>query len=359
MIGSRILLVAMVLTNTTAFGMFLDLFTKKEADEVQSIVVEEAGLFECIVPRIKDLAQKEERWKKIVDDRWATGALLHSINMHSRSEFCKKNPDTKWYFDMRTRNGFDHDLRDNDGRLHEEIAAALLGTPGAIALGKDCIKYPYNNYEAKKRLQTFVFDVVRLGHQKDEIKNSRWRLSWPDEDVDVVRAGLAMGLDHNMIDDDFLGGYKRPLLVSAAEMNKVNVVTLLLNRGVYIETKCYIRDYRTYENDYFGRREHESDYTALHCAAMENCIEAVDLLIEREANINAIGGLGRTALILAVIRGHVEMVKKLLTVANINVTLADGYKKTALQYAQQYLNNKDRDKEKYQIIVQLLKDAGA
>lgn len=356
------LCVAMMLSGTIAFGMEFDLFTKKENSEVQAIVVEEDGFFERIVPRIKDLAQKEERWKKIVDNRWATRRLLHSINNHSIEEFRKKNPNSKSCYDMRdTQYGFDYDIREGFcERFHDEIVAALLGTPGAIAIGKEVIKQSYNDYEAKKRLKKFLFGMLVVGHYSDEGKSLRWRLSWPDEDLDVLKACLAMGFDPNETDDDYVCGYKRTLLQVAVEKDKSNIVKFLLDYGVGIETQSFVSDWScaSWKKDYFGGRAYEFAYTPLHWAALKNSQKAAILLLEGKANVNAIGGLRRTPLISAVLRGYAEMVKLLLA-AQADVHVVDGYKKNALMYAQECLKDEYNNKDTYQLIIELLKDAGA
>jgi hypothetical protein len=113
--------------------------------------------------------------------------------------------------------------------LHKELAAAVLGTPGAIAYGKQCIQEP----EAKKRLENFLFAIVYHGHRESKVS---CYLTWEDEDLDVVRAALDMGIDPCIANGStYRRGYGdncgMSLLELAEFMKKTKIVALLRERG--------------------------------------------------------------------------------------------------------------------------------
>ena len=316
------------------------LFQHKQHTELMDIIKTSSSMFEVMVPKIRDLAQKNKNWKKIVNNADHTNYLLHMIN---------RNLDNYALF----KNGFDRSVRNEGLYIYLELGAALLGTPGAIQCGKGYIE----QNSARERLKDFLFKVVQYGGSRPH--SCDMMLSWPDEDRDVVKAGLEMGLDPNMLSNAVgwhLGGM--PLLIAAAEANKAKVVELLLDRGVDIEIRY------TFTTEYDDGRSwlekvpnYTQSYTALYAASCSGCQDVVDLLIQRGAHVNATDALGRTPLIVAARYGHLEVVKKLLAAGAV-AWLIDAYDKCALDHAQERLSKASgQDKEKYEKIVQLLKDA--
>lgn len=318
---------------------FGELYGPRDA-ELKRIIKEGHSMFEHIAPKIRTLAEKDKGWKKIVDRACYTEPLFYMIN---------RNLDNY----AREKSGFDLLVRNEGCYIYLELAAAILGTPGAIAFGRECIKQD----SSKKRLKGFLFTIVKYGGSRSySCENC---LSWPDEDVDVVKAGLEMGLDPCMLSDDdaFSWSEGTPLLLTAVEANKVNVVELLLDRGVDIETKL------TYTTEFIDSFDtvprYTQSYTALYVAAERGSQDTVDLLIKRGADVNATDTFGRTPLIIAAKRGYAAIVEKLFD-AKAVVWLFDGFDKTALDYAQEGLSSKNnKQKKDYEMIVQLLKDAGA
>ena len=74
------------------------------------------------------------------------------------------------------------------------------------------------------------------------------------------------------------------------------------------------------------------DKTALHIACEIGDVAIVELLVEHEADINALDADGFTPLQLAAIRGNMKVVKRLVQLkADVNLTTADG--KDAVDYA--------------------------
>ena len=158
-------------------------------------------------------------------------------------------------------------------------------------------EYVKNNEKAKKELEIYLSNIVVFGRKDDGIKHNGFIFA--DEGVDIIKAGLDILIDFPI---------KSDLLVEAAYRKKM---------------------------------------------------KTVELLISRNANVNAIDYLGRTPLMMAAMGGHGEIVKKLLE-ANAAVWLIDGYDKTALDHAMNGLwNCKEEKKETYNAIVKLLVDAGA
>lgn len=315
------------------------LMQRKEHNELMDIIKTSHSMFECMAPKIRDLAQKNKNWKKIVDNADHTNYLLHMINRNLDNYACYKN-------------GFDLSVRNNGLYIYLELGAALLGTPGAIKCGQGYIEQD----STKKRLKDFLFDIVGYGGRNPHSCDNC--LSWPDEDRDVVKAGLEMGLDSNMLSDAegfHLAGM--PLLITAAGANKMKVVELLLDKGADKEIRSM---YETEFVDDFGWEQgpkYTQSYTALYAASRSGSQDVVDVLIQRGAHVNATDALGRTSLIVAARYGHVEIVEKLLA-AEAVVWLLDAYDKCALDYAQERLSKgSGQDKEKYEKIVQLLKDA--
>jgi hypothetical protein len=308
----------MVLSCAAVFAMEhnkenFQLFNIQEHQDLESIISQTDSLFEWIVPDIKALTKKSRNWKEILDTEYHTEHLLCKID-RMLNPFC-------------TKSGFDMDLRCEGRYLHKELAAALLGTPGAIACGKRYIQM----LESKKRLEVFLFDIVRYGHQGQRTTNY---LTWEDEDFDVVRAALDMGIDPRITNS-----YGTSLLKVATHADKQKIVELLRDHGAVVDPAI----------------------PALITESKFGCnAKVIDLLLENPGiDVNVIDSFGKTPLILVAQLGYVEIVKTLL-IAKAAVWLRDGYDKTALDYAQECLSNKNNEQKKeYEIIVQLLKNAGA
>ncbi|HEX4069026.1 MAG TPA: ankyrin repeat domain-containing protein, partial [Candidatus Babeliales bacterium] len=202
--------------------------------------------------------------------------------------------------------------------------------------------------EAKERLQMFLSNIVVFGREDDGVYINGF--IFPNEGLDIIKAGL-----------DILGDPQNDLLIDAAQRNKIKTMKLLLDRGVdkefkrefteeYIDTSSGLETISTYTQR----------YTALYMAVRSNKQDAVDLLIQRGAHVNTTDAHGRTPLIMAAMRGHVEIVKKLFAAGAIT-WLIDAFDKGALDYAQEKLAKQklDENKEKYEKIIQLLQDVDA
>lgn len=189
---------------------FHELFQLKEHKELKVIIERRHSMFESMAPEIRKLAQNNKNWKKILDNKDHTETLLYTINANLSNH-------------GRDKTGFDLNVRNYGRYIYLELAAALLGTPGAIKFGKGFIQQD----EARERLKDFLFMIVESGDSRPGC--CEMMLSWPDEDVDVVRAGLDMGLDPYMRSNArgwSSGG--EPLLTIAVEAKKDKVVALLL-----------------------------------------------------------------------------------------------------------------------------------
>lgn len=315
-----LLLVALLLGSNVLFGMegrlilgidaFVgrenNLLTKEKLTTFKTIITENHSLdFDYAVPKIralmntcsekKCLSEHDAEWCSILGSKKCVGKLLDCV------------PGKK------------------------EVAAAFLGTPGAIKWGKE---YITKNSQAKKNLKCLLCDIVRWTEE---------RFVWPDEDKDVVEAILDMGVNVNTVDKGDVGNDNpgcAPIITAAAK-NRIKVVTLLLDRGADIETS----------DPWDGR-------TPFMSAALNGHNEILDLLLQRKANINAYNCLGKTALMYAVYNRHVKTIEKLIA-AGINIHLVDERGKTALELAESAAKSFTQFGETYNIIIKLLEDVEA
>lgn len=185
--------------------------------------------FEEIAPVLKKIAQQSSSWEEILNDGDGTEQLLDLFD-----SFAHPSP-SAWGFDPSLRGkkcGAEYVLR-------KELAVAVLGTSGAIACGKKYIQDP----EVKKRLENFLFAMVYHGHRGGDIG---CYLEWEDEDLDVVRAALDMGIDPCVANGCTyregygLGNCGMSLLQLAEFMSKPKIAALLRERGAVMDLAALI-----------------------------------------------------------------------------------------------------------------------
>ena len=127
--------------------------------------------------------------------------------------------------------------------------------------------------------------------------------------LEIVTLLLDRGADVNITFD---GGHYGTALGAAAYGGELEIVTLLLDRGADVNI--------TFNGGYFG--------TALGAAVFNGGLEIVTLLLDRGADVNITfnGGYFGTALGAAVFNGKLEIVKLLLDRgADVNITFGGGF----------------------------------
>jgi ankyrin repeat protein len=135
----------------------------------------------------------------------------------------------------------------------------------------------------------------------------------------------------DMEEDDY---YEQTLFRSAADIDHIAMLVPLLNKGANIETRSSLNYSRT----------------ALHIAARAKNHPAVQLLLERGADVNAIDDLGWTSLMSAAQTGCEKSVNLMLQYKALTEVKAVSSGRTALCIAATY---------GYDVIVRLLLEHGA
>jgi len=151
-------------------------------------------------------------------------------------------------------------------------------------------------------------------------------------DTRAVQQLLASGANINARDD--LG---RTPMMAATHGNRVEVVRLLIQAGADINLQ-----------------DHRKDNPFLYAGA-EGLLEILKLTIDAKADTKITNRFGGTALIPAAERGHVQVVRELLTRTDVNVNHVNNLGWTALLEAVILGNGGER----HQQIAQLLIDHGA
>jgi len=130
-------------------------------------------------------------------------------------------------------------------------------------------------------------------------------------DIDAVKLFLAEGIDINAVNER-----GQTALIRAAEYQRTEVVTLLLEKGAdvkFIEAagagNCVIMKQLVEKGADINAKDYENT-TPLHFACMWGHVEAVSLLIKLGAKPDVqAAGLGRTPMSLAETNGHTEIVQ--------------------------------------------------
>jgi len=142
-------------------------------------------------------------------------------------------------------------------------------------------------------------------------------------DIEATKLFLTEGIDINAFDEK-----GRTALMRAAEYQRTEVVTLLLEKGADVEFigerhqrtalmeaagagNCVIIKQLAQKGADINAKDYESN-TPLHFACMYGHVEAVRLLIELGAKPDVqASGLGRTPMKIAETNGHLEIVQML------------------------------------------------
>jgi ankyrin repeat protein len=109
----------------------------------------------------------------------------------------------------------------------------------------------------------------------------------------------------------------------------------------------------------------EDGWTPLHLAVANGCLKIVELLIRAKADVNAKNKWNRTPLFGAADNGSLGVAEVLLDVPGIEVNVRDDDGQTALdmalnglERAQKYQAEYQAYQEKYQAVVNLLRERG-
>ena len=167
--------------------------------------------------------------------------------------------------------------------------------------------------------------------------------------VECVRELLKHGADVNMKDR----GAITPLL-AAAKGGNLETLQLLLESGANVNFKSVGSVTVLHEAAQMGHSEcleellkkgantettSKNGRTALHFAARFNQSKCVEILLKYGANINAVDKYNETPLHDAAWNGHEEVVDALLQNTNIDVTMVNNSKQTALDVAERERHN--------------------
>lgn len=107
-----------------------------------------------------------------------------------------------------------------------------------------------------------------------------------------------------------------------------------------------------------AKDEDKSGYTALMSAAMNGLTDVAKVLLDKGADVNIKDNYGGTALEYAALFGNADIVKLLLEKgANVNEKYSNG--RTILDEVNKLIGEDKSNKEKYEEVVRILKDAGA
>ena len=148
-------------------------------------------------------------------------------------------------------------------------------------------------------------EVARLLIQKgaDLNKKDHWGMSAlmraagkGDGSLETARLLIKKGADVNLKSNEWMTA-----LMATAYSNSLKIAKLLIENGV--------NDLNARYNE---KGNYHDDWTAVMLAAENNSLGVVTLLIEKGADINAKGSKGKTALRIAGMKGHNEMVALLL-----------------------------------------------
>jgi len=123
-------------------------------------------------------------------------------------------------------------------------------------------------------------------------------------------------LEMRSIDVEAKGGeYGQTCLMTAARSGHLAICRLLIDKGAQLEAK------------------NSNGSTPLHHAAIQGHVEIVRLLCDHGADVEARGNAGWRPLHTAVWKGHISIVKELIDERNAEVNARIGDGRTALRMA--------------------------
>ena len=181
---------------------FVSFFRYNDHLALRTIVQDQFGI-ERIVKSIKLFADQNKIWKMILNEPYYTQCLLRMI------EFEKADRCINERYDAMVHDGGEKIY------LREELVLVLLGTPGAIALGKKYITIPAR----KESLIGFLGNAVcsKTSEQYGCSSTLSVILSKEEDDLDLVKAGLAMGIDPFLLHKNGKGHLLRVAKASGKE----------------------------------------------------------------------------------------------------------------------------------------------
>lgn len=194
----------------------------------------------------------------------------------------------------------------------------------ALAVFSGCASDPALTQRVPSEIQTNEKKVTTMDQQLI--------LSAQNGDTDNVLKLLQEGADIDATDER-----GRTAVMAATYNNKIDTVKALIEHGADINV-----------------RDHNLNNVFLYAGA-EGLLDILKLAIDAEANTKLTNRYGGTALIPASERGHVEVVKELLTRSDVDVNHINNLHWTALLEAIILGSGGDE----HQRIVQLLVDHGA
>ncbi|CAK4033478.1 DASH complex subunit ask1 [Lecanosticta acicola] len=231
--------------------------------------------------------------------------------------------------------GTKDDLKDIIHEITGIPIEALLGAPLSRFSAAERLRWAAERETKKPEDKAYclfgIFDVflspiygegdnafARLQTEIEKIRNEQWIFLWKHEDAasrtgheDIVELLLNAGADVNAFDNNF------PLPYALAEASSRGALACAASRGSKLKQHDAIPDGADL-NAQADRSWEGNWYTALVVASIHGHGEAVEILVDAGADVNAKSKTGRTPLCEASIEGH-EKIVRILIEAGVDV----------------------------------------
>ena len=161
-------------------------------------------------------------------------------------------------------------------------------------------------------LLTFVFENLLFDRHAE--KQTLFMNAINNKNIDHLN--FLLKEKSSLLDIDNGDKNGKSALMYAAQIGNIPILLMLIEAGAGLE---------------FTTKGDKA--TALHLASFNGHTEVVRELVQAGSNIDAITKDGHTALIIAVVQGHVELTKYLLNETSIRRNVRNKYGLTAYSYA--------------------------